>query len=277
MQSDVLAGLRILAVEQYGAGPFGTQVLADLGAEVIKIEDPASGGDVARTVGPYFSEALPPTADSFFFQGLNRSKKSIALNLAHPQGRAVFERLVAQADAVANNLRGDVPARLGLNYEALAAINPKIVCGHLTGYGRGGERADWPGYDYLMQAETGYFHLTGDPDGPPSRMGLSLVDLMTGVALGLGIVSAVMSARASGRGRDVRREPLRHGALQSELYRPLVSQRRHRHLAACALGASVADPLSDLQDERRLDLSDVQQGKVLARVVRSHRPPRMDQ
>jgi crotonobetainyl-CoA:carnitine CoA-transferase CaiB-like acyl-CoA transferase len=100
-------------------------------------------------------------------------------------------------------LRGDVPQRLGLTFESLSAFNPKIVCGHLTGYGRSGERADWPGYDYLMQAETGYFHLTGDPDGPPSRMGLSLVDLMTGVALGLGLVSAVMSARATGRGRDI--------------------------------------------------------------------------
>jgi crotonobetainyl-CoA:carnitine CoA-transferase CaiB-like acyl-CoA transferase len=195
--------VRILAVEQYGAGPFGTQVLADLGADVIKIEDPASGGDVARTVGPYFTDALPETAQSYFFQGLNRGKKSVSLNLAHTEGRAVFERLVANADAVASNLRGDVPQRLGLTFESLSAFNPKIVCGHLTGYGRSGERADWPGYDYLMQAETGYFHLTGDPDGPPSRMGLSLVDLMTGVALGLGLVSAVMSARATGRGRDI--------------------------------------------------------------------------
>jgi succinate--hydroxymethylglutarate CoA-transferase len=203
VRSDVLAGVRILAVEQYGAGPFGTQVLADLGADVIKIEDPASGGDVARTVGPYFTDALPETAQSYFFQGLNRGKKSVSLNLAHPEGRAVFERLVANADAVASNLRGDVPQRLGLTFESLSAFNPKIVCGHLTGYGRSGERADWPGYDYLMQAETGYFHLTGDPDGPPSRMGLSLVDLMTGVALGLGLVSAVMSARATGRGRDI--------------------------------------------------------------------------
>jgi succinate---hydroxymethylglutarate CoA-transferase len=203
VQSDVLAGLRILAVEQYGAGPFGTQILADLGAEVIKIEDPATGGDVSRTVGPHFSDALPPTANSFFFQGLNRSKRSIALSLTHPEGRAVFERLVEGADVVVNNLRGDVPQRLGLTYETLSAINPKIVCGHLTGYGRNGERADWPGYDYLMQAEAGYFDLTGDPEAPPSRMGLSLIDLMTGVAMGLGVVSAVMSARTRGRGRDI--------------------------------------------------------------------------
>jgi succinate---hydroxymethylglutarate CoA-transferase len=203
VQSDVLAGVSILAVEQYGAGPFGTQVLTDLGAEVIKVEDPATGGDVSRTIGPYFSDALPPTANSFFFQGLNRSKRSIALSLTHPAGRAVFERLVARADAVVNNLRGDVPQRLGLTYETLSAINPKIVCGHLTGYGRSGERADWPGYDYLMQAEAGYFDLTGDPNAPPSRMGLSLIDLMTGVAMGLGVVSAVMSARATGRGRDI--------------------------------------------------------------------------
>ncbi len=193
----------MLAVEQYGAGPFGTQFLADLGAEVIKIEDPATGGDSARLVGPHFSTALPDTAQSFFFQGLNRNKRSLTLNLGAAEGRALFGRLVARADAVANNLRGDVPGRLGLTHAHLAAHNERIVCAHLSGYGRAGERAAWPGYDYLMQAETGYFHLTGDPDGAPSRMGLSLVDLMTGVVLGLGLVGGVMQARATGLGRDV--------------------------------------------------------------------------
>ena len=200
---DMLKGMRILAVEQYGAGPFGTQILADLGAEVIKIEEPRNGGDVARSVGPHFGAHLPETAQSFFFQGLNRSKKSLTLDVTHPDGKAIFAKLVAGADAVASNLRGDVPHRLGITYDQLSAINPRIVCAHLTGYGREGPRAKWPGYDYLMQAETGYFHLTGEPGSAPSRMGLSLVDLMTGVMLDLGLVSAVLSARATGQGRDV--------------------------------------------------------------------------
>jgi crotonobetainyl-CoA:carnitine CoA-transferase CaiB-like acyl-CoA transferase len=199
----MLEGVRILAVEQYGAGPFGTLFLADLGAEVIKIENKAEGGDVSRVVGPHFHAGLPETARSVFYQGLNRSKKSIALDLAKPGGQAVFHRLVKHADAVASNLRGDVPAKLGITYPQLAPANPKIVCAHLTGYGREGERAAWPGYDYMMQAEAGYFHLTGDPDSSPARFGLSLVDLMTGVALAAGLLAALHAANRDGRGRDV--------------------------------------------------------------------------
>jgi crotonobetainyl-CoA:carnitine CoA-transferase CaiB-like acyl-CoA transferase len=199
----MLEGVRILAVEQYGAGPFGTLFLADLGAEVIKIENRADGGDISRIVGPHFHAGLPETARSVFYQGLNRSKKSITLDLAAPGGRAVFHRLVARADAVASNLRGDVPAKLGITYAQLAAANPRIVCAHLTGYGREGSRASWPGYDYLMQAEAGYFHLTGEPDSAPARFGLSLVDLMTGVALAAGLLAALHAAKRDGQGRDV--------------------------------------------------------------------------
>src|SRR2546428_4040244 len=154
----MLEGIRVLAVEQYGAGPFGTLFLADLGAEVIKIENRADGGDVSRVVGPYFHDALPDTAQSVFYQGLNRGKKSLTLDLARPEGKAVFARLVKGADAVFSNLRGDVPAKLGITFEHLQSVKPTIVCAHLTGYGREGERAAWPGYDYLMQAEAGYFH-----------------------------------------------------------------------------------------------------------------------
>ncbi|HEY9530051.1 MAG TPA: CoA transferase, partial [Burkholderiales bacterium] len=167
MAEPMLAGLRILAVEQYGAGPFGTLFLADLGAEIIKIENRADGGDVSRAVGPYFNEALPETAQSVFYQGLNRGKKSITLDLARPEGKAVFNRLAKRAHAVVSNLRGDVPDKLRITYRHLAAANPTIVCAHLTGYGREGERAAWPGYDYLMQAEAGYFHLTGEPESAP--------------------------------------------------------------------------------------------------------------
>jgi crotonobetainyl-CoA:carnitine CoA-transferase CaiB-like acyl-CoA transferase len=203
MSKPMLDGLRILAVEQYGAGPFGTLFLADLGAEVIKIENRADGGDVSRAVGPHFNEALPATAQSVFYQGLNRGKKSITLDLSKAEGKSVFNRLAKRAQAVVSNLRGDVPEKLGITYKHLAAANPKIVCAHLTGYGRDGERAAWPGYDYLMQAETGYFHLTGEPESAPTRFGLSLVDLMTGVALGTGLLAALRAAERDGKGRDV--------------------------------------------------------------------------
>jgi len=203
MPMPMLEGVRILAVEQYGAGPFGTMFLADLGAEVVKIENPRESGDVSRTVGPHFHAGLPETAQSVFFQSFNRGKKSITLDLARPEGQAVFRRLAANADAVASNMRGDVPAKLGITYPQLADANPRIVCAHLTGYGREGERAAWPGYDFMMQAEAGYFHLTGEPDSAPARCGLSLVDLMTGVVLATALLAALHAARRDGRGRDV--------------------------------------------------------------------------
>ena len=198
-----LTGLRVIAVEQYGAGPFGTQHLADLGADIIKVESRTGGGDVARSVGPHFIEGAEGSAASLFFQGINRNKRSIALDLTSDDGRAVFHDLVRSADAVCGNNRGDVHEKLGLTYAALGPIKPSIVCAHLTGYGRDGSRAKWPGYDYLMQAETGYFSVTGEPDGPPARMGLSVVDFMAGSYMALGLVSAVMQSRETGVGRDV--------------------------------------------------------------------------
>jgi crotonobetainyl-CoA:carnitine CoA-transferase CaiB-like acyl-CoA transferase len=194
-----LAGLRIIAVEQYGAGPFGSMLLADLGAEVIKVENPAEGGDVSRSVGPHFFS----DGDSHFFQAFNRNKRSLTLNLKHLRAKEVLHRLVRTADATYDNLRGDQPEKLGVTYQALQEFNPRIVCAHLSAYGRTGTRKSWPGYDYLMQAEAGYLSLTGEPDGPPTRMGLSIVDLTTGVTAGLALVSAVLSARTTGRGRDI--------------------------------------------------------------------------
>ncbi|NRQ33682.1 CoA transferase [Nonomuraea sp. NN258] len=202
MRTNLLSGVRVLAVEQYGAAPFGTQLLGHLGAEIIKIEQPGDG-DVSRSVGPLFREDLPRTARSVFFQGLNSGKKSLTLNLAHEEGGKILAELAADADAVVSNLRGDVPDRLGLTFAALGEANPRIVCGHLTGYGRTGERAARPGYDYLMQAELGYFDLTGEPGGPPSRMGISMIDLTGGVMLALATVSAILRARDTGRGGDV--------------------------------------------------------------------------
>ncbi len=194
-----LAGLRIIAVEQYGAGPFGTSYLADLGAEVIKIENHKDGGDIGRNVGPHFFGE----ADSHFFQTFNRNKKSVTLDLKHPDGIAALHRLVASADGLLDNLRGDLPAKLGLDFESLKQYNPRIVCAHLSAYGRTGSRASWPGYDYLMQAEAGHMMITGEPDGPPTRYGLSIVDYMTGLTAVFGLLAGVTSARSTGIGMDV--------------------------------------------------------------------------
>jgi crotonobetainyl-CoA:carnitine CoA-transferase CaiB-like acyl-CoA transferase len=193
-----LAGLRVLAVEVYGAGPFGTAHLADLGAEVIKIEQ-REGGDVSRAVGPYFLGE----DDSHFFQSLNRNKKSLTLDLKHPRGQEVLHRLATTADGLMGNLRGDQPEKLGLTFQSLEKANPRIVCAHLSAYGRDGARKDWPGYDYLMQGEAGYLSLTGDPDGPPARMGLSVVDYATGTSCALALLAGIIEARRTGKGRDI--------------------------------------------------------------------------
>lgn len=197
--TKLLEGIRILSVEQYGAGPYGTQLLADLGAEIVKIEDGARGGDVSRAVGPYFLGE----GDSDFFQTFSKGKKSVDLDLKSKDGRAAFNALVGSADAVANNLRGDQPAKLGIDFAALGYINPKIVCAHLSAYGRDNSRAGWPGYDYLMQAEAGFMLATGEPDGPPVRCGLSIVDFHTGSQFATAILAGILGARRTGEGCDV--------------------------------------------------------------------------
>jgi crotonobetainyl-CoA:carnitine CoA-transferase CaiB-like acyl-CoA transferase len=197
-----LSGFRVISAEQYGAGPYGTMFLAQLGADVIKIEPPGppgKGGDTARAVGPHFLRE----GESLYFQAFNLNKRSLTLDLNAPEGQAIFRRLAGTAHAVANNMRGDLPDRLGLTYAALKDINPAIVCAHLSAYGRDNERARWPGYDYLMQAEAGYCLLTGDPGGEPQRMGLSMVDFITGTIHAIGLLAALIDAQRTGVGRDV--------------------------------------------------------------------------
>lgn len=194
-----LEGMRVLTLEQFGAGPYGSMHLADLGAEVIKVENPATGGDAGRGVGPHF---LGPD-DSQYFQTWGSNKKSVALDLKTPEGRAGFRRLAADAEAVINNLRGDQPAKLGLDYASLADVNPAIVCLHISAYGRDNDRKAWPGYDYLMQAEAGLMSMTGDPGQAPARFGLSMIDFMTGMTGIVGLLGCIMRARTTGQGCDV--------------------------------------------------------------------------
>ncbi|HTY79833.1 MAG TPA: CoA transferase [Candidatus Bathyarchaeia archaeon] len=198
MSRPPLDGVRVLAVSQFGAGPFGTQVLADLGAEIIKIEDPGVGGDSARYVPPYLAEQ-----DSLYFQSFNRGKKSLTLNLQHESGRAVLHDLVKVSDAVFNNARGDLPAKLGLTYEALKHVNPRIVCCSLSGFGSNGPRASEPGFDYLIQGYAGYMGITGEPEGPPGKCGVSVIDFAGGYAGMVGLMVGLFDAQRTGVGRDV--------------------------------------------------------------------------
>lgn len=192
-----LEDVRIVSLEQYGAGPFGSVHLADLGAEVIKVEDPRVGGDVGRYVPPY-----AVGEDSLFFETFNRNKRSISLDLATPAGREVFEDLVRHSDAVYSNLRGDVPAKMGITYAQLAHLNPAIVCCSLTGFGMTGPRATQPGYDYVLQGLAGWMDLTGEPDGPPTKSGLSMVDYSGGLVAAIALLAGLHAARRTGIGMD---------------------------------------------------------------------------
>jgi crotonobetainyl-CoA:carnitine CoA-transferase CaiB-like acyl-CoA transferase len=192
-----LSDVRIIAIEQYGAGPFGSVHLADLGAEVIKIEDPSTGGDIGRYVVPE-----QHGEDSLFFETFNRNKRSLGLDISTPAGRAVFEDLVKVSDVVHSNLRGDVPAKLRIRYDDLRHLNPAIVCSSLSGFGMTGPRSAEPGYDYVLQGMAGWMDITGEPAGPPTKSGLSLVDYAGGLVAAASILAALHAARRDGVGTD---------------------------------------------------------------------------
>ncbi|MRG84838.1 CaiB/BaiF CoA transferase family protein [Salinibacillus xinjiangensis] len=193
-----LEGLRIISMGQYGAGPFATLQLADLGAEVIKIEQKSTNGDVSRQVIPYAENG-----DSLFFQSFNRNKKSITLDIKNEKGRQIFNNLVEKSDAVFNNFRGDVPEKLGITYDQLKHINPQIVTCSLSGFGTTGSMKKEPAYDYLLQAKLGHMSLTGEPDGVPSKFGLSIIDFSTGMMAALGLMVGIFKARSTGVGSDI--------------------------------------------------------------------------
>ena len=190
-----LHGVRVISFEQFGAAPYATMFLADFGAEVLKVEMPE--GDFARRTAPL----TLGEGDSLYFQSMNLNKKSIVIDLREDGDRAFFEELVAVSDVIVNNLRGTAAAKLGLDYATLRRIRPSIVCGHISAFGRDNSRADRPGYDFLMQAEAGLMSLTGEPGGPPSRIGVSMIDYMTGMMLAFGVAAALTGARRTGRRR----------------------------------------------------------------------------
>lgn len=191
-------GVRVLDLSRMLAGPYGTLLLADLGAEVIKVEEP-DGGDPMRVMGPPFL----PDGESAYFLAINRSKRSVALDLTRPAGRAVFLELVARADVVWENFRPGIMARLGVDYPALAAVNPRLVMCSISAYGQDGPYRDWPAFDLALQAMGGAMSLTGPEGGPPVRMGLPMGDLAGGMLGAFAVAGALYRCARTGRGAHV--------------------------------------------------------------------------
>ncbi|MDO9072421.1 MAG: CoA transferase [Rubrivivax sp.] len=183
--SAPLAGIRVIEVGHMLAGPYCGLLLADMGAEVIKIEPPE--GDIGRKVSPHF---IGP--HNAYFASLNRNKKSVVLDLASPEGRAELESIAARSHALITNLRPAAIKKLRLTYEDMKRCNPKMVCVALTGYGLEGPYSDSPAYDYVIQALTGVMSLTGDPSAPPTKTGYSAVDNSAGIMAALGLLAKVV-------------------------------------------------------------------------------------
>jgi crotonobetainyl-CoA:carnitine CoA-transferase CaiB-like acyl-CoA transferase len=196
--AGALERLRILDFSRVLAGPLATMVLADLGAEVTKIERPG-GGDETRAWGPPYDDA----GDATYFQSVNRNKGSLVLDLNDEADRGEARRLAAGADVVVENFRPGVMAKLGLGYEELAADNPGLVYCSITGFGAGEAGAALPGYDLLVQALGGLMSVTGEPDGPPLKVGVALVDVAAGLFAAVGILAALEHRHACGRGQRV--------------------------------------------------------------------------
>ncbi len=174
--------------------------LAELGADIIKIENPLTRGDVARTVPPYLEEGVN---DSIYFQAFNRNTRSLTLNLQLPQGTEVLHRLIKVSHGVYSNLRGDLPTRMKLRYRDLEPVNPAIVTCHLTGYGLDNSQSRRPSYDMLVQAETGMMEITGEPGAPPARSGIPIVDFAGGYNSAFALVSGILKAQMTGKGCDL--------------------------------------------------------------------------
>jgi CoA:oxalate CoA-transferase len=180
-----LDGLRVVDLSRVLAGPYCTMVLADLGADVIKVERPGEG-DETRSWGPPFA-----AGEAAYYLSVNRGKRSCAIDLSHPDGRALALELCAGADVVVENFRLGGAGRLGVGYEQVAARNPRVVYCSITGFGSEREPPGRPGYDFVAQAETGLMSITGAPDGPPYKVGVALVDVLAGLHAAVGVLAAV--------------------------------------------------------------------------------------
>jgi len=193
-----LDGLLVLDLSRVLAGPYCTMTLADLGARVIKVEHP-EGGDITRGWGPPYS----PSGNSAYYESINRNKESIVLDLATEPGRRSVERLARRADVLIENFPPGGLARLGLSLERMRAENPRLVTASITGFGEAGPDRDAPGFDLLAQAGAGLMAITGEPDGPPQKVGVAVSDLVAGANAAIGILAALAARERTGRGAAV--------------------------------------------------------------------------
>ena len=202
-----LAGVRVLDLSRVLAGPWATQMLADLGAEVIKIERPGVGDDTRAWGPPFTTRADGSKGDAAYFLCANRGKKSVELDLATPDGAEIVRDLSKTCDVVVENFKTGGLKKYGLDHAALSALNPKLVYCSITGFGQDGPDAHRAGYDYMIQAMGGLMSITGQPDGAagaePMKVGVAVVDLFTGLYASNAIMAALLHARATGQGQHI--------------------------------------------------------------------------
>ena len=196
-----LTGLKVVELARILAGPWAGQIFADLGAEVIKIE--SAVGDDTRQWGPPFVHYPDGSRDAAYFHAANRGKSSVVIDFATPEGQAQVKALVADADVLIENFKVDTLAKYGLDYASLSALNPRLVYCSITGFGQDGPYASRPGYDFIVQGMSGIMDLTGDPDGPPQKIGVAFADIMTGLYAVIAIQAALAARAASGRGEHI--------------------------------------------------------------------------
>jgi crotonobetainyl-CoA:carnitine CoA-transferase CaiB-like acyl-CoA transferase len=192
-----LDGLTVIDLTRVLAGPFCTMLLGDMGADVIKVEEPGTGDDV-RGWAPFVADGW-----SSYFLGVNRNKRSLALDLKSPDGPDVLRRLAKSADVLVENFRPGTLDRLGVGFAALSAINPGLIFASVSGYGQTGPRRDLAGYDPVLQAEAGLMDITGPADGPPSRVGVAMTDYVAGHFLFSAILLALRERERTGRGQAI--------------------------------------------------------------------------
>lgn len=202
--SEALAGYRVLDLSRILAGPWASQMLADFGAEVIKVEKPKTGDDTRTWTPPCFTDDKgQPTQESAYFHAANRGKKSITLNLAHPEGQALIRELVVKSDVLLENYKVDGLKQYGLDYASLKKLNPKLVYCSITGFGQTGPYRKRAGYDFMIQGMGGLMSLTGEAEGMPMKVGVALADVMTGLYAANAIMAALLSCAKTGEGQHI--------------------------------------------------------------------------
>lgn len=195
--SGCLAGLRVLDLSRVLAGPFCTQLLGDMGAEIIKVERPGSGDDTRQWGPPWFH------GESAYFLSCNRNKKSLTLNLKSAQGRELIKKLAAQSDVLVENFKTGEMTKLGLDYASLQPLNPGLIYCAITGYGQNGPYADRPGYDFIIQAQGGVMSITGEAEGEPCKVGVAIADVMAGMYAANAILGALAHRHKTGAGQFI--------------------------------------------------------------------------